>query len=423
MLKIIKFGLLSLALISSSLWAATDPMDTLTSEQKTMLLKLDTTTHPSQDFLKKVVDSLTPEQLKLIANFSDNLTITPKLLGQFFDIAYDNSLSLDQRGKKLRDLAGITKPDQFIVRKVCIWDPIGRAGPIFQAATDQRARARSFGVDLQLVPYTDEKIATIDFKAKQCDAALISGLRARTLVRFSGTIDSIGGIITDKQMRTLLDVLSRPEMAKNMVQGPFVTLGIAQGGAAYVFVNDKSINSLNKAAGKKVAVLNYDKVQAEMVAQIGATPVPSTMISAPNKFNNGVVDVLAAPLVAYNAMELYKGMTPDGGIIDYPLAQITMQLIGWRDRIPNAIGQLIREAFYENYDKINDALNNEVKDIPDHWWINLPAEDQQEYDNLMQQARITLRDKDYYDAKMLTLERKIRCKYQPAKSECTNPVE
>ena len=57
-------------------------------------------------------------------------------------------------------------------------------------------------------------------------------------------------------------------------------------------------------------MLDYDPVQAEMVGQVGASPVPTDIVNAPNMFNNGVVDVLAAPLAAYEIVELYKGMTP-----------------------------------------------------------------------------------------------------------------
>jgi hypothetical protein len=414
---------LLLMFASSSLWAKSGPANTATPVQKQLLEQLDTTTDPSQALLEKAVASLSREQLGMISAIAPGLKITPELLGKIYAIAYDTKKTVDQRGAELKALIGISKPGQYIHRTVCIWDPIGQSGPIFQAAMDQSTKARAFGIDLKLVPYTSEAIATADLKDGHCDAALISGLRARTLNEFTGTTDAIGGITTDQEMRTLLYVLSRPAMAKDMVQGPFVTMGIAQGGAAYVFVDDKNINTLGKAAGKKVAVLGYDPVQAEMVAQIGATPVPSTMLSAPNKFNNHVVDVLAAPLVAYNAMELYKGMSPNGGIIDMPLAQITIQLIGWRDKFPNVISQLIRESFFENYDKIAEALNNETKTIPKHWWIEIPPKDKVQYESMMQHARITLRNKGYYSGKMLTLERKIRCKYNPANSECVNPVE
>ncbi len=414
------FVCFSLALFAASSWADAKPFN-MSSAQKKLIDQLARTTQPSDALLNKVTTQLSQEQLHNFLHAASDVKVTADLIRQVYQTAYHTEAPINQRGRKIKQLLGLGS-GEVLERRVCIWDPIGKAGPIFQGAKDQKARVRAFGIKLNLVPYTDEGIATADLKSGHCDAALISGLRARSLNKYTGTTDAIGAITTKKQMHTLLYVLSRPTMANHMIQGPFVTLGIAQGGAAYVFVNDRSINTLSNAAGKKVAVLGYDPVQAEMVAQIGATPVPATMLSAPNMFNNGVVDVLAAPLVAYDAMELYKGMTPNGGIIDFPLAQITMQLIGWRSEIPNFLGQLVRESFFDNYKKISEALSGH-SNIPDHWWIEIPPKDKVEYTQMMQKARITLRKKGYYSADMLTLQRKIRCKYHPSHSECTNPVE
>jgi hypothetical protein len=38
-------------------------------------------------------------------------------------------------------------------------------------------------------------------------------------------------------------------------------------------------------------------------------------------------------------------------------------------------------------------------------------------------VRIKLRDQGFYDASMLRLARKIRCRFEPTNQECTNPVE
>ena len=184
-------------------------------------------------------------------------------------------------------------------------------------------------------------------------------------------------------------------------------------------MNDRTISSLAKAAGRKVAVLDYDETQAEMVAAIGATPVSTDIVSAPNKFNNGQIDILPAPLVAYEVLELYKGMSPDGGIVDYPLTQLTMQLIGRLDKFPNEVAQLIREASFEAYPQVVDRIAQETRRVPDKWMITIPEKDKQEYEVMMQDARDALRERNYYSADMLTLQSKIRCKFNPARSECS----
>lgn len=342
--------------------------------------------------------------------------------GSLEEIVFDFQRPLPERVNAALQLTGLS-PDHPVQRRLCVWDPSGRKGPVFMAANIQRAKALRYGIHMEVVPYTSEAVISEELKAGQCDAGLISGLRARSFNRYSGSTDAIGALPSAEHMRILLEALSHPRSASSMVSGDYVVLGIAPAGAAYIFVNDKGINTLAKAAGKRVAVLDYDQVQAQMVSAIGATPVSTDLLTAPNKFNNGVVDVLPAPLAGYALMELYKGMEPDGGIIDYPFTQLTLQLIGNKDKFPNAVAQLIREEFYKSYGLIMARLQVEFRKVPEHWWIAIPEQEKQEYEVMMQDARLLLREQGYYAPEMLTLQRKIRCKLEPERGECANPVE
>jgi ABC-type amino acid transport substrate-binding protein len=310
-----------------------------------------------------------------------------------------------------------------IKRTICVFDLIGNVGPVMGAMKDWKTAALEWGLDAELVAFTNEAIAAEDLKAGKCDAALITGIRSRAYNKYAGTLDSVGGIPTMDHMRVVLQVMAHPSSADKMDNGSYSIMGIAPAGAAYVFVNDRAVNSLAKAAGKKVAVLGYDKTQAKLVAQVGATPVNSDITNFSTKFNNGVVDVIAAPLVAYKALELYKGLSPDGGIIDYPLAQLSMQMVARSDRFPADIQQKSRSYFYENLDRVLEGLSREEKQVDPKWWVQIPERDKQEYEVMMQQARVQLRDEGYYSSEMLTLQRKVRCKMDPSRAECTTVVE
>ena len=335
---------------------------------------------------------------------------------------YNQDLPLQDRVSAFQELTGLElDPDR--VYRVCIWDIFGRSGPVYAAAQEQRRKILEFGINVQMVPYTSESVMVEELKTGTCDAALMSGLRARMFNRYTGTLDSIGGFPERQQMRLALKLMADSRSADRMVSNGYVVMGIAPAGAAHVFVDDRAINTLAKAAGKRVAVLDYDPVQAVMIAGIGATPVVADIVNAPNMFNTGVVDVLAAPLAAYEVMELYKGLEPDGGIVDLPLTHITAQLIGRSEVIPNELAQFVREAFYDGFDEIISRVRTEEERIPDKWWIEIPAEERLEYDRMMQQARLELRDKGYYSPDMLTLQRKIRCRANGAREECTDPVE
>ena len=303
--------------------------------------------------------------------------------------------------------------------KICVFDIVGNVGPMMGAMKDWQTAAIGWGIDAELVPYTNEAIAAEDLKAGVCDAALVTGIRGRGFSKYAGTVDSIGAIPTMDHMRIVLQVLSLPQSAPKLSQGSYQIMGIAPAGAAYVFVNDKEVNTLAKAAGKRVAVLEYDETQAKLVSQVGATPVASDITNFSTKFNNGVVDVIAAPLAAYEALELYKGLSPDGGIINYPLVQLTIQLIAKKDAFSPEVAQKSREYFYNNLDRILDQLKKEEAKVDTKWWVDIPDTDKREYEVLMQEARNQLRTEGYYDPDMLTLLRKVRCKLDQSRPECT----
>lgn len=307
--------------------------------------------------------------------------------------------------------------------KICVWDVVGRSGPIYASAQDQQARLLEFGLQVDIAAYTNEGVLSEDLQAGQCDAALFTGIRARTFNKFSGTIDAVGAIPDSEHMSLLMQVLAHPSNADKMVEGKFVVMGVAPMGAVYFFVNDRSISTISKAAGKRIAVMDYDSVQTEMVLGFGASPVPTSIVNAGSKFNNRVVDILPSPLVAYHIMELYKGIGDNGGIINYPFTQITLQLIGNKDKFPPELAQLVREDFYSRFSEIEEMVAKQTGDVPESVWIEIPDADKADYQSVMQDARIKLRDRDYYDGSMLTLQRKVRCKFEPTRSECTNPIE
>ena len=57
-------------------------------------------------------------------------------------------------------------------RTMCVFDIIGANGDIYNIMNDYKTAALGWGVDLELKPYTDEKIAAEDLKAGQCDAEI-----------------------------------------------------------------------------------------------------------------------------------------------------------------------------------------------------------------------------------------------------------
>jgi hypothetical protein len=59
-------------------------------------------------------------------------------------------------------------------------------------------------------------------------------------------------------------------------------------------------------AGKKFAAIDFDKPQAIMIESIGAYPVSVSLTNLGSMFNNGSVDTIGAPAIAYDALKLYS---------------------------------------------------------------------------------------------------------------------
>lgn len=303
-------------------------------------------------------------------------------------------------------------------QKICVYDPVGTQGEAFNMMKDFRLTAAKWGADLELKAYTDERVAAEDFKAGQCDGAIMTGLRGRQFNQFTGSIDSVGSLPTYKHMRTVVELLASPKSANLMINGPYEVAGIVPLGAAYVFVNDRAINSIEKAAGKKIAVLEWDKSQARMVQQLGAQPVASDITNFAGKFNNGQVDIIAAPAVAYKPLELYKGLGTKGAVYRFPLVQITANLVIRHDKFPAGFGQKCREYIATQLDRAFDMIKKSEADIEQKFWLDISEPDKVNYTKLMREARLQLTREGVYDKRTMSLLKRVRCKHEPGAAEC-----
>lgn len=306
---------------------------------------------------------------------------------------------------------------------ICVWDPLGAQGEGYSTMKDYALTARSWGADVQLKAYSDERVASEDFKAGQCDGALISGLRARNFIPFTGSIDSIGSIPSYTHMRKVIELLANPKLTPKMIVGPYEFAGAVPLGAAYSFVNDRKINSMAKAAGKKVAVLDWDKSQAEVARLVGAVPVQSDITNFAGKFNNGQVDIIFCPIVGYKALELYKGLGTKGGIARYPIVQVTAQLIIRRDKFPSDFGLKSRALIAEQVPRFFGVIRNVEREVDPAHWMQVPLSDRDGYEKVMRELRIHLTKSGYYDPGMMTLLKRVRCKMEPDNAECSQADE
>ncbi len=307
--------------------------------------------------------------------------------------------------------------------KVCVYDPSGANGDIFTMMKEYAVSATEWGAEIQLKPYTDEKIAAEDFKAKQCAGVLMTGTRGRTLNLFSATLEAMGALPNyDLLKSTFSLLLSEKGSAILNPAGSTEVAGLFPGGSIFLLVRDKNLNTVEALAGKRIATLDYDQASKFMVKYVKASMTAADISTFAGMFNNGSVDAAYAPASAYQALELYKGVGKNGGVIRYPLAQMTLQMFIHTDLFPAGFGQKSRTFALSQFEKGLAIAKKSEKDIKS--WIEIPQADQARYDQMFLDVRVSLRDQEkVYDAKALKLLAKLRCKADPSKAECAQKKE
>ncbi|MFN3586073.1 MAG: putative solute-binding protein [Moraxellaceae bacterium] len=308
--------------------------------------------------------------------------------------------------------------------RFCLFDPMGPNGKISETARDLAKMAQDWNLFVDLKVYTDERVAAEDFKAGQCEGVAISTLRAKQFNFSAGSIDAPGNLRNYDEMKTLLEMLSNPVVASIAINGRYQVAAVIPIGAIFVMVNDRNINSLEKAAGKRVVVLEWDPNQAKMISGIGAQPVPADFATYAGKFNNGQADIIAAPAMGYRPMELHKGIGQKGGVIRFPLLQATATVLIRRDlmlpRIPDMDARLnqVRQFGLQYIDAVFTMLKDAEREIPSKLWIDLPKAEQDKYYTMLREARLRLTKEGVYDPVMMSLMKRVRCKHVPTDSEC-----
>lgn len=311
---------------------------------------------------------------------------------------------------------------EIVERTFCVWDPVGAGGPVVNLIKGAVTKAIGWGVQLKLDVYTDEKVAANDFKAGKCAGAMMTDVSVRDFNQFTSTFNAVGAIPGNEELRTILTTISSPKAAKLMREGHYEIAGILPIGSVFIYVRDKKIDSVEAFQGKKMAVLNNDPVAAQMVRRVGGSVVNSSLTSFSGQFNNGSVDIIFAPAVAFNTMELYKGLD-SGGILDYPLLHTSLQIVIRHDQFPEGFGQHLRDYSLSMTDEMLEVVAKAESEIPPHFWIGIAEDVKGNYSEYMRQSRIALKGEGYYEPKALKLMKKVRCKYSPTAGECVQNDE
>lgn len=347
---------------------------------------------------------------KMICRLSLRCVSGYKLLALAFLIVFGSASSSQQ-----------VVAQQLTPVKFCVWDPVGSTGPFITFLKQTRLEAINWGIDLQLDAYTDEKVASNDFKSEICDAVFLTNILAKDFVPFSAAFGAPGGIRSLDGLKTLSATLNHPKAVNLVRHDKYEVSGLFPIGEIYPFLRDKSNVSISSISGKKVAILNGDAASIKFVETVGASPVHTSLATWAGQFNNGNLDVMFGPALAYNTFELYKGLGEKGGIVRFNILYAVMQMVVNIERVPADFASQMRSHALTRFGELENTVKQAESEIPDKYWVDLGPELVKEYESMVKRVRLALRDEATYDQKAITLLWKIRCKFDPGASECSVP--
>ncbi|MCA9635687.1 MAG: hypothetical protein KC420_06610 [Myxococcales bacterium] len=290
-------------------------------------------------------------------------------------------------------------------KSLCVFDPGGASGDLFNKMKDYQSQAVGWGVSFDLKPYTDESVAASDFRNKKCDAVLLTGVTGQEFNRKTYSLEAMGLFTSYSGLQKAIGALAKPKAAKFSVDGAYETVGIYPAGAVYLHLRDRSKAELSKLSGASIATIKGDPAARTMVNEVGATAKLAEVSTFASYFNNGSVDICYSPATAYKPLELYRGVGDRGGVVRFPLAQLTFQLFVRSEEFPAGFGDASRAWVSEQFPAMLRVIQQAEREV--NQWIDVDAGDVSRYTELLRKVRESLVGGGTYDPTIIKLGERV----------------
>lgn len=322
---------------------------------------------------------------------------------------------------------------QAALPTLCVWDPIGRGGKLFGVARSYSWAMEAKGFKLDLKAYSDESVAAQDFKVGQCDALLATSMRTRSWVSLPTALDYPGAatIVKDGKVDIeasyqvigqALRALATPQADRLMTQGDHEVAGIVPIGATYLLLRDRTLLKRH-LAGARMPAFDNDKLQLYMIAKAGGVPVAANSRNFGTLFNNGNLDVVFAPALAFQALELHKGLGTSGGVSRFPLAFTSLQIVIKRDKFPKEFGRSSRLYWADQFKLMTIGARKAEASIPAAQWVDFEGDEGLKFVAMQRESRVAAGKAGHYHPVGLSFMKRVRCQVHPDALDCARQDE
>lgn len=302
---------------------------------------------------------------------------------------------------------------------ICIFDLGGTSGDTYILMKDFALQSQKWGVPLELQVYPEETEVIRAFQQQYCQGMVLTDIAARQFNRFVGSMNAVGAIPNYRVARAVYQTMLNPKLEPYMTEGRTEVAGVMPMGLVYSFSQDRQyVATLGNMMGKRIGVLDTDPLQSRLIKRIGAQPIPQKTSRYQKLFNQHLIDILPAPVMAYSALELEQGLGEKGGVSRFPLLLLSQVLMIDPAAFPRGYGQWGRGWMHAEVPRLLRQIDQHERNVPARRWVEIPAVDQLGYRRLMREMRVNFIQEGIYDGKMLTLIKRVRCTFNPQEFDC-----
>jgi hypothetical protein len=358
--------------------------------------------------------------LCLMGGMVSNVAVAKKLTDDELRArSMDQGRTLQSRIRALKKLYSHMLIDGEIPpRTTCVWDVLGKQGPIYASTIDQALRMKHYGISLKVEAYTNEQDVVDKLKSGYCDTSIMSGGQAKQFNDFTGSIEALGGLPSREHMKYLMQVLASTRAHKKMQQGDYHIVGVIPIGASYLFTHEERKPTLKRIFKGKAAVVSSDAGQRALFDDFGMKVIlDQNSAAAAGAYNLADADVVIAPLVGYNMFNLGVGLK-NGSIVNYPIAQMTLQVVSRIDTIPPEVGQFLREDLFIKLNMMYREVEKNSREVPREKMFKFSTREKKLLDSKVAAIREQITAEGGYNKGMMRLQKKIRCKLDKTRQEC-----
>ena len=93
------------------------------------------------------------------------------------------------------------------------------------------------------------------------------------------------------------------------------------------------------------------------------------------------------------------------------------------DKFSDEFAAKSRTWMLGQFDRAMQVIRNAENEVDDKWWIDIPDDDKRRYNEMLREARVNMTESGIYNKDLMDLLRKVRCKTDPSRAECTLAME